>query len=67
MSFISVSIEFLPIYSLANIHSGTQVSSSNTSETEIMLDLAVIKNNDFNLMFCNFSYLKSNVLKILSH
>lgn len=46
MSFISISTEFLPIYSLANVHSGTQISSSNTSETEIKLDLAVIKNND---------------------
>lgn len=51
MVFKSITTEFLPIYSLANIYSGTEVSSSNTSEREVMLDLAVIKNNNFNLTF----------------
>lgn len=51
MAFISITTKFLPNYSPMNIYSETQVNSSNTNEAEVMLDSAVIKNNNFDLMF----------------
>ena len=52
MSFLSLTTESLPNYSLTNAHSETQVNnSSNATEAEVRLGLAVLKYNNFNLKF----------------